>query len=111
MISRHETQATMAALGYDSGIGEAQSQRARDFRKVCGGNNFMTPQGLGFYRLKAKPYVIVEISTGEPFLGHEMIGLTAVDCATQERLFDDSTCINSLDELAEYFTKLERKFS
>lgn len=111
MVYAHEIETAMNALGYSHGRHEDQQQRVRDFRKVCGGDNFMTPRRLGFYRLKAKPYVIVEISTGEPFLGREMIGLTAVDCATQERLYDDSTCINSPAELADYFAKLERKFS
>lgn len=110
MIYAHQIESAMNAVGYSHGRHEDQQQRAQDFRKVVGGNNFMTPKRLGLYRLKAKPYVIVEISTGEPFLGNEMIGLTVVDCATQENLYDDSACVNSPDELAEYFAKLERKF-
>lgn len=110
MIYSHQIERAMAAIGYLHGSEQDQHQRGRDFCKICGGVNFMTPKHLGFYRLKAKPYVIVEISTGDPFLGNEMIGLTAVDCATQERLYDDSTCINSTDELADYFARIERKF-
>lgn len=111
MIYAHQIETAMNAIGYSHGRHEDQQQRVRDFGKICRGNNFMTPKRLGLYRLKAKPYVIVEVSTGDPFLGNEMIGLTAVDCATQENLYDDSTVVNSPDELAEFFAKLERKFS
>lgn len=110
MIFAHQIETAMNAIGYSHGRHEDQRQRARDFGKIVKGRNFMTPRRLGLYRLKAKSYVIVEVSTGDPFLGNEMIGLTAVDCATQENLYDDSTCINSTDELAGYFAKLERKF-
>jgi hypothetical protein len=110
MTSGHAIETAMNKLGYSHGRPEDQAQRARDFRKVLGGTNFMTPRRLGLYRLKSKPYVIVEVSTGDPFLGTEMIGLTAVDCATQQQLPDDSRCVNSSDELAEYFAELERKF-
>ena len=110
MIRAHEIETAMNAIGYSHGRHEDQRQRASDFGKVVKGSNFMTPRRLGLYRLKAKPYVIVEVTTGEPFLGSEMIGLTVADCATQESLYDHSTVVNSPDELAEFFAKLERVF-
>lgn len=110
MIYAHQIESAMNAIGYSHGRHEDQYQRARDFGKIIKGTNFMTPRRLGLYRLKAKPYIIVEVSTGDPFMGNEMIGLTVADCATQENLHDDSKCVNSTDELADYFAKLERKF-
>jgi hypothetical protein len=41
----------------------------------------------------------------------DVIGCTVVDCATGEKLDDESACLNSLGELAGFFAKLEGKFS
>lgn len=109
-IHRSQVETAMHVLGYLHGRQADQDQRARDFRKIVKGQNCMTPALGGFYRLKAKPYVIVEISIGE-FMGAPMIGATVVDCAAGESLHDESTSMRSLDELRGFFDKLERKFA
>jgi hypothetical protein len=110
MLASHHIETAMNALGYSHGRHEDQAQRVRDFGKVVKGNNFMTPRRLGLYRLKSKPYVIVEITTGE-FLGKDLIGVTVADCATGENCFDENACLHSVDELPAIIAKLEVKFA
>lgn len=110
MLRSGDVERAMNLAGYSHGRHEDQAQRVRDFRKIVRGNNFMTPRVAGMYRLKAKPYAIVEISLGE-FMGRDMIGLTVVDCAKGENCFDHNACVNTLDEMTAEIAKLETAFS
>lgn len=110
MLRSHDIETEMNARGYSHGRHADQAQRVSDFRKIVRGANFMTPRTAGMYRLRAKPYVIVEISLGE-FMSRDMIGITVVDCAKGENCFDLSTCVNTLDELMLEIAKLEKAFA
>jgi hypothetical protein len=109
-FSRNQIQTAMTAAGYSFGEGSAQEQRRRDFRAYVGGANFLTPEIAGIYRLKAKPYVLVEVSTGE-FMNKPLIGCTVVDRAAGCRMDEAGGCVESLEALAEKFAELERLFS
>lgn len=98
-------------VGYSHGRHEDQAQRVRDFGKIVRGTNFLTPRRAGLYRLKAKPYVIVEVALGEGLDGGPMIGVTVADCAKQENCYDLSGAVFSLEELTAKFADLERGFS
>jgi len=100
-------------VGYSHGRHEGQAQRVRDFGKVVTGTNFMTPRRAGLYRLKAKPYVIVEVALGDG-LGRDpdtIIGVTVADCAKRENCFDHSGAVFTVGELQEKFAELERAFA
>ena len=110
MLNRHEVARALTLAGYSAGIGEAQAQRQRDFGNVVRGSNFITPHTVGHYRLKAKPYVIIEVALGE-FMGSDMIGLTVADCAKRENCYDHNGSVNTLDEMVAHLAKLESAFS
>jgi hypothetical protein len=95
--------------GYLFSREQDQHQRRRDFSRIVKGRNFMTPALVGFFRLKAKPYVIVEVSMGE-FVGDDLIGVTVVDCAQRVNEHDLSRCVHSADELVDAMRKLEEHY-
>lgn len=102
---------TLNGAGYSHGSHEAQAQRVRDFGKIVRGTNFLTPRRAGLYRLKAKPYAIVEVSLGEAMDGGPLIGVTVADCAKQENCYSLSGAVFSLEELITKFAELERFFT
>lgn len=108
-----DVERAMNAIGYSHGRHEDQANRARDFGKIVKGVNLITPRRAGLYRLKAKPYVIVEISLGDPIFRGDgsLIGCTVADCATGENLYDKSRAVHSLDEMQDFMRELERDFS
>lgn len=59
------------AYGYVAG----SCQLAEEFHKVVSGNNFITPEILGYVRIKGG---VAELSTGPKFLDMGMFGVTAV---------------------------------
>jgi hypothetical protein len=112
-IRSGDVERAMNEIGYSHGRHEDQAQRVRDFRQIVTGRNFMTPRVAGLYRLKNKPYVIVEISLGDGLLdrSNTMIGITVVDRAKWENCYDLSTCVDSLDAMKSTIASLERHFS
>jgi len=108
-----DVEQALNAIGYSHGRHEDQAQRVRDFSKVVTGTNFMTPRRAGLYRLKAKPYVIVEIALGDGLFRDSgtMIGVTVADCAKGENCHDLNGALSTLEELQEKFAELERAFA
>ena len=105
-------QSALRGVGYDLGYGEAHEQRRRDFRKVVKGQNLLTRYLAGIYRLKAKPYVLVEV-TYDPssVFGNALIGLTVVDTALGTNEHDKSRAVSSLHDLVETMAALEREYA
>jgi hypothetical protein len=104
-----DVEQAMNAIGYSHGRHEDQLQRVRDFEKVVKGRNFITERRAGMYRLKAKPYVILEVSLGE-FMGDDLIGLTLVDSSQRSSPDDLNGCVHSLDELQARVRELEAHY-
>jgi len=112
-IRSGDVERAMNAIGYSHGRHKDQQGRINGFRKIVKGSNFCTPRVAGLYRLKAKPYVIVEVSLGDGIFNQEdtMIGFTVVDTAKAENCHDLSDCVHSLDEMQDKFRSLEKHFS
>jgi hypothetical protein len=105
-------QSALRGFGYDYGSAEAQEQRRRDFKTVVKGQNLLTRYLAGVYRLKAKPYVLVEV-TYDPssVFGKALIGLTVVDMALRTHEHDKSRAVHSLYELVQEMANLEGLYS
>lgn len=60
-----------------------------EFRKIVKGENFITPEIIGFRTLGSS--LIVEISKGK-FLGDTVYGATIVNTDTKEQCYDIGFC-------------------
>lgn len=71
------------------------------FRQYVKGDNFMTPDLIGYYRIKNGE---AEVTKGS-FIGNTIYGVTVVQ---NNRKDDDlSKCCHSMDEVMEYITSLQ----
>ena len=77
------------------------SRTGINFRDVVKGNNFITPQILGYVNLKNG---IAEISTGVKFLDLDMFGVTIVKHGVKSN--HDSKCFNAMEDVIKYIGDL-----
>jgi hypothetical protein len=80
-----------------------ESQIRTIFRETFNNQpNFMTPTVLGYREIDNH---LVEISTGDPFLGCEMYGITVLTKTGEKTDFD--TCVNSKDDIERYIAEIK----
>jgi len=75
----------------------------QEFQSVLKGKNFMTPDILGYYKIK---YGSVELSTGKGFSGGTMYGVTVVKEGIHNH--ELSKCVHSKNEAIEYIKTLKK---
>lgn len=72
------------------------------FTNVVKGRNFMTPQVIEYIKIKGG---VVELSTGDKFLGTKPYGVTVVKDNKHDH--DLSKCFWSIEEANEYINSLK----
>jgi hypothetical protein len=107
-----DTTATLALLteaGYN--VRDVESPRAA-FRS-CFTNrdaNVLTPHTITYFRLKRNPAVVVEVSAGD-FLNNPIYGVTCVNVANNESLYDISRAAFDPDDVLKAVQAAEEHFT
>ena len=99
----------LTEAGYN--VRDVESPRAA-FRS-CFANkdaHFITSQPITYFRLKRNPAVVVEVSAGD-FLNNPIYGVTCVNVATKENLYDISRAAFDPEDVLKAVQAAEEHFT